>query len=157
MIELTPIQAVEWSGSLIGLAGAALLALNTRISRWGWVAFLASNVLMLVMAASLGLRGVFLMQAGFTFTSLLGIWRSFGRQPKPAAPAPTSLTMPLERLRLDLNLREDGRILASAQMLVAADDLEADAVQRWLASRGMVAQPAGFDFRLPVKAGTRES
>lgn len=37
-------SALEWLGCFSGLLGAALLALNTRHSGYGFVAFLASNL-----------------------------------------------------------------------------------------------------------------
>lgn len=72
-------QILEWAGSLTGLIGAALLALNMRISRWGWVLFLLSNALFIAFALKSGLNGLLLMQSGFTVTSLLGIYRSWHR------------------------------------------------------------------------------
>lgn len=73
-------QALEWAGSLTGLVGAALLALNTRVSRYGWVLFLASNIFFIAFALASDLNGLLLMQCGFTVTSLIGIARSW----KPA-------------------------------------------------------------------------
>lgn len=45
-VILSP-QALEWSGSLLGLTGALLLATNSRLSRYGWLAFLIANFCML--------------------------------------------------------------------------------------------------------------
>ena len=80
------LACVEWAGSLVGLLGALLLALHKPVSRWGWVAFLASNILLIVLAAGIGRWGLFFMQVGYLVTSLLGIWRTFGGR----APAPQS-------------------------------------------------------------------
>lgn len=77
----------EWSGSLLGLLGAFLLALNSRISRWGWAAFLVSNVLLVVLAVSISRWGLLTMQVGFLGTSILGLWRTFGRVAAPAREA----------------------------------------------------------------------
>ncbi len=73
------IQTIEWAGSITGLIGATLLAMNTKISRYGWVFFLASNGLLVTFALLGGHKGLLLMQCGFTLTSLLGIFRSRGK------------------------------------------------------------------------------
>ena len=38
-----PRWAFEWAGAFLGLTGAALLSLNVRASRFGWLLFLLSN------------------------------------------------------------------------------------------------------------------
>ena len=73
------IQTIEWAGSITGLIGATLLAMNTKISRYGWVFFLASNGLLITFSLLGGHKGLLLMQCGFTLTSLLGIFRSWGK------------------------------------------------------------------------------
>ena len=70
------VQAFEWTGSLLGLLGAFLLATNTRMSRYGWVAFLAANVAMIAFALSIGADGLLLQQIGFMGTSCLGLYRA---------------------------------------------------------------------------------
>lgn len=66
----------EWFGCFAGLLGAFLLATNTAISRYGWVAFAVANVAMIVMAVLNGLHGLLLQQMGFTATSALGLYRA---------------------------------------------------------------------------------
>lgn len=63
----------EWSGSLSGLAGAALLAAKTPIAGYGFVAFLASNVGWICYGIRTRTWSLVVMQVGFTATSLLGI------------------------------------------------------------------------------------
>ena len=75
--------AMEWAGCFLGLTGALLLATNTRISRWGWVAFLASNAAWIGYSISVGAHGLLLQQAGFTITSLIGVSRWFGSGTAP--------------------------------------------------------------------------
>lgn len=75
------IQLIEWAGSLTGLTGAALLATNTQLSRYGWFFFLDSNALLITFSLLGGHQGLLLMQCGFTLTSLLGIYRTC-RPPK---------------------------------------------------------------------------
>lgn len=74
--------AFEWSGSLLGLLGAFLLATHSSVSRYGWLAFLAANVAMIVFASAIGAYGLLVQQLGFTCTSLLGFHRAWLR---PAA------------------------------------------------------------------------
>jgi hypothetical protein len=69
-------EMLEWSGAAVGLVGAFLLATNSRCSRYGWVGFLFANFFMLGFAIEGGHWGVLTQQAGFTATSILGIYRS---------------------------------------------------------------------------------
>lgn len=65
---------LEWSGCFFGLLGAVILALNNQYSGWGFVAFLISNCLWIAFGIQTETMGLVLMQAGFTVTSLMGIW-----------------------------------------------------------------------------------
>lgn len=67
---------LEWAGALIGIMGAALLATNSRFSKYGWWCFLAANVLLIAWALRIGAMGLLVQQVCFTVTSLLGIARS---------------------------------------------------------------------------------
>lgn len=67
---------LEWSGAASGLAGALLLALNTRHSRYGWFGFLVANFVMIGFALLGQHWGLLTQQIGFTLTSLIGIYRS---------------------------------------------------------------------------------
>jgi hypothetical protein len=67
----------EWSGSLLGLLGAFLLATHSSVSRYGWIAFLCANVAMIAFASIIGAYGLLLQQIGFLCTSLLGIHRAW--------------------------------------------------------------------------------
>lgn len=70
----------EWAGSLTGLAGAAILASNTTISRYGWWLFLMANIWMILFAIQGHHMGLLIQQCGFTITSLLGIVRTTERK-----------------------------------------------------------------------------
>lgn len=67
------IDFFEWSGSILGLLGAFLLATHSRVSRYGWVAYLLANFAMIAFAYELDRRGLLIQQLGFTATSLLGL------------------------------------------------------------------------------------
>ena len=76
----------EWAGSLLGLLGSYLLATQTRMSRYGWVVFLAANVSMIMFAFGIEHYGLLVQQVGFMGSSLLGLYRAglspFRRKPR---------------------------------------------------------------------------
>ena len=65
----------EWLGALLGLAGAALLAANHRLSGWGFLAFLLSNACWIAYALMTSAYGLITMQAGYTVISAIGLCR----------------------------------------------------------------------------------
>jgi hypothetical protein len=71
---LSPLM--EWTGSIAGLLGAFLLASHSRISKFGWIAFLVANLAMICFAWMINANGLLFQQLGFSFTSCLGIYRS---------------------------------------------------------------------------------
>lgn len=71
------LRAWEWTGCALGLLGAFLLATDTSVSRYGWVAFLVANVAVIVFARGIRANGLLLQQTGFMATSLLGLYRAF--------------------------------------------------------------------------------
>ena len=73
---MTYAAAFEWFGCLAGLVGATLLAANTRVSRYGWIAFAVANIAMIAMALLNGLHGLLIQQIGFTATCALGLYRA---------------------------------------------------------------------------------
>ena len=66
---------IELMSTLLGMAGAVLLASRSRWAGWAFVAWLASNAGWLVFGAGHQHWGFFLQQGVFTITSLLGIWQ----------------------------------------------------------------------------------
>lgn len=68
-------RILEWSGALTGLVGSALLATNSDVSGWGFLAFLVSNLFWIGFGMMHRMHGMLLMQIGFTATSLMGIYR----------------------------------------------------------------------------------
>lgn len=67
------IKTVEWTGSLFGLAGAYLLAMNTPFSAYAFVLYLLSNACWLWYGLKTRAWGLATMQVGFTVSSILGI------------------------------------------------------------------------------------
>ena len=66
---------VEWFGSITGIVGALLVALNIPLSGWGFVLFFSSSVSLTAYSLSAELYGIGLQQAVFSLINLLGIWR----------------------------------------------------------------------------------
>ncbi|PKD40506.1 hypothetical protein CWO84_10155 [Methylomonas sp. Kb3] len=64
---------VGWSGSVLGLLGSLLLALNVPYSGYGFLAYLGSNFAWLYHGVRTRTWSLVFMQAGFTATSLLGM------------------------------------------------------------------------------------
>lgn len=72
---IATLDALQWAGCATGVAGALLLALNTRHSGWGFVLFLISNGFWTAFGLQTGAPGLVATQVIFTATSLLGIYR----------------------------------------------------------------------------------
>lgn len=68
---------IECIGCGLGAIGSLLLSLNSDLSRYGWLAFLASNLLFAAMANKERLFGFLGLQAYFAITSIVGILRYF--------------------------------------------------------------------------------
>jgi len=75
----------EWSGSLLGLLGSALIASNSKFARYGFVAFLFSNFFWIAYGINQGAMGLILMQIGFVATSIMGIVNWFKKTDSAAA------------------------------------------------------------------------
>ena len=68
-------QYFEWSGAVLGLIGAVLLASNTSLSKYGWIAFLMANVVMILFSIKINAWGLCAQQVAFMGTSLFGLYR----------------------------------------------------------------------------------
>ena len=73
------VSVAEWTGCTLGVLGAFLVATNSRVSAWGFVAFLLSNVAWIVFAVVESKTGLLIQQVFFTATSLLGLWQWRGK------------------------------------------------------------------------------
>jgi len=71
-------NVLEWVGCALGLAGSLLLALHIPISGLGFALFLTSNLCWAAYAIKQRAFGLLTMQAGYTATSLLGLYNWFG-------------------------------------------------------------------------------
>jgi hypothetical protein len=64
-----------WIACGFALAGSLLLAVRCRVSAWGWVGFLLSNLAWIAYAIATGTWNLLAQNLGFTVTSLIGIYR----------------------------------------------------------------------------------
>ena len=69
------LNGLEWSGCALAMSGSFLVALHNRASRWGWIAYICSNLVWSAFALTTGTYGLFVQQLGFTATSLYGLYR----------------------------------------------------------------------------------
>ena len=71
------VDALQWAGCVTGVLGAALLALNTKNSGWGFVLFLISNSFWIAFGMQTNAPGLITTQVIFSLTSVFGIYRWF--------------------------------------------------------------------------------
>ena len=76
LLSMSLADWMQWIGAISGLAGAYVLAKNTGNSKWGWFGFLGANIFIGAFAYMIGAHALLLQQIGFTFTSLMGIWKA---------------------------------------------------------------------------------
>lgn len=65
----------EWTGTIFGITGAALLSSNTKHSPWGWGLFLISSLSLCLFAALSASWGLLMLNGAFVTTNLNGIAR----------------------------------------------------------------------------------
>lgn len=68
-------EVLEWTGTICGIAGAALIASNVRLSPWGWWLFLASSVALTAFGFIVGAYGIMSLHLCFVLTNVVGIMR----------------------------------------------------------------------------------
>ena len=73
----------EWSGAITGLAGSALLAWKGPRAKYGFVAYLISNLCLILFGVQTHAWGIVTMQLGFTMTTVVGLRKWF--RPEPTA------------------------------------------------------------------------
>ena len=79
---------IGWFAALTAMTGSGLLALRShRWSKWGFVAFLVSNLLWITWAIYAGATHLLVQNLGFTVTSVVGIVNWFQR-PQAEKPSP---------------------------------------------------------------------
>ncbi len=66
---------LEWFGSITGILGAILLAVNIKSSPWAYVLFLMSNIALAFWAYLSHYNGMLMMQSVLAVISLTGVYR----------------------------------------------------------------------------------
>jgi nicotinamide riboside transporter PnuC len=65
----------EWVGAAFGIIGALAIALHVSWSKWGFVLFLISNLLIGVYAVVVEAHGVLAMQVVYGLINVFGLYR----------------------------------------------------------------------------------
>ena len=68
-------SALKWLGTLTGVLGALVLALNIPVSGWGWVLFTISSISWTIAGLALRDASLAVLQGTFIVVDLLGVWR----------------------------------------------------------------------------------
>lgn len=66
---------LEWIGSLSGIAGAWMMAVNSRLSPWAYPVWIVASASMLAFAWRSHHLGLALQQAVFCAINLVGLYR----------------------------------------------------------------------------------
>jgi len=69
------IKVLEWSGALLGVSAALLLALNVPLSAWAYVLYLLSSLCLMVWAYWQKAYGLVFQNLVFVAINVLGIYR----------------------------------------------------------------------------------
>jgi len=64
------IETVEYIGSALAFFGAYLLAKNNNNSKWGFVAYIVSNMFFITWSVMLEVWGILFMNIGFLFINM---------------------------------------------------------------------------------------
>ena len=64
----------EWSGCLLGILGAVLVAVKSTHARWAWVFWLVSNASWTIYGLATENYALALQQGAFMITSAIGLW-----------------------------------------------------------------------------------
>jgi len=68
------LSVFEWSGCLLGILGAVLVAVKSPHARWAWLLWLVSNASWTVYGLATANYALALQQGAFMITSAIGLW-----------------------------------------------------------------------------------
>lgn len=74
---ITPIKIAEWVGAFFGLAGAVMVGSNSPWTKYGLLAYLASNFCLIFFGLKHKAWGFLTMQLGFVAAGVFGVYRWF--------------------------------------------------------------------------------
>lgn len=66
---------LEWSGSVLAVSGAILLAINISISPWAFVIYLLSSIILFIWGLRRKAYGIAMQNMVFTVINVVGIYR----------------------------------------------------------------------------------
>ncbi|MBF0098234.1 MAG: nicotinamide mononucleotide transporter [Magnetococcales bacterium] len=69
------LASLKWIGTVTGVAGALLVAMNIPQSGYGFLLFLLSSVSWFIAAYRMHEISLMILQAVFTVINLIGVWR----------------------------------------------------------------------------------
>jgi len=75
MSPLSTSRFLEWTGSILAVSAAILLALNIEISAWAYVGYLFSSLLLTAWGLRQKAYGIAWQNSVFIVINLLGIYR----------------------------------------------------------------------------------
>jgi len=67
--------SLRWVGTVTGVMGALVLALNIPVSGWGWVLFTISSLSWTIAGLVLKDMSLVVLQAAFVVVDVIGVWR----------------------------------------------------------------------------------
>lgn len=70
-------KVYEYLGSVLGILGAVLVAINIEESKYGFILFLLSSIVLMIFSKMQRLSGLFIMQFVFMGINAIGIYRWF--------------------------------------------------------------------------------
>ena len=68
-------KLLEWSGSILAVTGATLLAMHVSFSGWAFVIYLVSSLILLVWGVRKEAYGIAAQNLVFTIINVVGIYR----------------------------------------------------------------------------------
>ncbi len=68
-------KLLEWSGSILAVTGATLLAFHVSFSGWAFVIYLLSSFILLAWGVRNGAYGIAAQNLVFTIINMVGIYR----------------------------------------------------------------------------------
>ena len=71
----TAFSVVKWVGTITGVVGAFILALNIPLSGWGWTLFLFSSLSWTFAAIVMKDMSLAVLQFAFVVVDMIGVWR----------------------------------------------------------------------------------
>jgi hypothetical protein len=69
------LTAMKWIGTVAGVVGAAMIALNWGVNLYGYMVFLVSSLLWLAVSLHQRERSLAVLQLAYTIINLIGLYR----------------------------------------------------------------------------------